>query len=52
VSKPYRSREAPRPQEIADVVADIGRIGEAVGWKPQVSFREGVRRLVEAAPRP
>jgi nucleoside-diphosphate-sugar epimerase len=48
VSKRYRSLGATRRGEIPDVVADIGRIAEAVGWKPLVSFEEGVRRLVEA----
>lgn len=52
VNKPYRSLEASRRQEIPDVVADIGSIDQAVGWKPRVSFREGVRRLVEAESRP
>jgi GDP-4-dehydro-6-deoxy-D-mannose reductase len=47
VSKPYRSLEAPRRQEISDVVANIDAIREAVGWRPSVSFPEGVRRLVE-----
>jgi nucleoside-diphosphate-sugar epimerase len=47
VSKPYRSLEAARRHEIPDVVAAISAITEAVGWKPQVTFREGVRRLVD-----
>lgn len=51
VPKPYRSLQASRREEIADVVADIGRIEAAVGWKPRVSFREGVRRLVEGSRR-
>jgi nucleoside-diphosphate-sugar epimerase len=51
VSKPYRSLETSRPEEIPDVVADIGSIERAIGWKPRVSFREGVRRLVEAESR-
>ena len=52
MKKPYRSRDASRRQEIADVVADIDRIAQATGWTPRVSFREGVRRLVEAEARP
>jgi nucleoside-diphosphate-sugar epimerase len=51
VNKPYRSLDASRRGEIPDVVADIASIDQAVGWKPRVSFREGVRRLVEAESR-
>jgi nucleoside-diphosphate-sugar epimerase len=48
VIKPYRSLGHARPQEIADVVADVGRLEQTVGWKPRVSFHEGIRRLVES----
>jgi len=51
-TKPYRSLGASRREEIPDVVADIGSIARATGWTPQVSFREGVRRLVQAEGRP
>jgi GDP-4-dehydro-6-deoxy-D-mannose reductase len=48
VTKPYRSLGAGRRQEIPDTVADVGSIEKAVGWKPRVSFPEGIRRLVDA----
>ena len=35
-----------RPGEPDCTWADIGRIGAELGWKPQVSFEEGVRRIV------
>ncbi len=48
VNKRYRSLEAMRRYEILDVVAETSAITDAVGWKPRVPFREGLRRLVDA----
>lgn len=38
-----------RKYEIQDVVADISKAKEQLGWVPRVSFRQGIRRLVEEA---
>jgi nucleoside-diphosphate-sugar epimerase len=38
-----------RPRHAADVLAtwaDIGKASELLGWRPQVDFEEGTRRLV------
>lgn len=37
----------PRPGDIRDSLADIGRARELLGYTPQVDFREGIRRTVE-----
>lgn len=36
-----------RPGEPDRTHADISKINQALGWEPQVSFEEGVRRLLE-----
>ena len=33
--------------ETGDFVADISRIGEVLGWRPNVSFAKGLRRVVQ-----
>ena len=46
---PVVSSEEPRPNEIADVRADITRARTFLGWEPRYSFAEGIERLVRAA---
>ena len=36
-----------RPGDIRHAVADVTRIGAALGWRAQVPFEEGLRRLAE-----
>ena len=48
-SKPYRARNEPRPNEIADVVADISALRNAAGWQPRVSFADGMASVVAEA---
>lgn len=36
-----------RKNEIPDVVADITKIRNETGWVPEISFEEGIRRVVE-----
>lgn len=38
---------APRAGDIRDSLADIGLAGDLLGYRPQVEFREGLRRTVE-----
>jgi nucleoside-diphosphate-sugar epimerase len=38
---------APRAGDIRDSLADISLAGELLGYRPQVDFREGLRRTVE-----
>lgn len=49
VEKPYRAREERRTNEISDVVADISALSAATGWQPRISFREGMKTVIEAA---
>jgi GDP-4-dehydro-6-deoxy-D-mannose reductase len=35
-----------RPQEIPDVVADISRAEQVLGWRPQWSFRDGIANML------
>lgn len=35
-----------RPNEIPDVVADISKITRETGWKPAISFEEGIERII------
>ena len=46
--KPYRSLGLRRPAEVMDTVADIARARYDLGWEPQISFREGIQRVVAA----
>jgi len=39
--------EAPRPGEIQRIFLDASRAREVLGWAPEVSFPEGLRRTVE-----
>lgn len=47
-SKPLISRGEPRPDEVFDVVADIGKARRELGWEPEVSLREGLARSLAA----
>jgi UDP-glucose 4-epimerase len=38
---------APRPGEVQSIALDFTRFERAVGWRPQVSLDEGIRRTVE-----
>ncbi len=40
-----------RPGDVRDSVASLGRIHQALGYQPSVSFEEGLRRTVEAEKR-
>ena len=42
------SRLPKRPGEPDCTFADIGKIMKELGWKPKVSFEEGVRRILDA----
>ncbi len=41
-----------RPVDRAELVADTGKLARETGWRPRVSFAEGMRRLVSELPRP
>lgn len=47
ISKKTVSTGEIRKNEIPDVVADISKIKAETGWHPEVTFEEGVRRIVE-----
>lgn len=38
-----------RPNEINDVIADISRAQENLGWQPRHSFPAGIRKIVQVA---
>ena len=42
---PVTSRALVRDQEISNVVADIGLAEKLIGWRPRISFDEGLRRI-------
>jgi nucleoside-diphosphate-sugar epimerase len=48
VSKPVRNTQDVRSNEIMDAVADVTAI-KATGWKPAVTFDQGMRAMVAAA---
>jgi len=45
-SKPLISRENYRPGEVMDVVADISKAKNDVGWEPGISLKEGLRQTL------
>jgi UDP-glucose 4-epimerase len=40
--------QPPRPGDVRDSLASLERIGRVLGYRPLVSFDEGLRRTVEA----
>jgi nucleoside-diphosphate-sugar epimerase len=52
VDKPLRGSGARRPNEILDVVADISRAREQLGWEPQVALIDGLRSMLAASSHP
>jgi len=51
VSKPLISRENYRTGEVMDVVADISKARNDVGWEPGVSLKDGLRQTLLFLPR-
>jgi len=47
ISKKYQSSNERRPIEIDNVVADIRWAKQQLGWTPQTSFKEGIKRCLE-----
>lgn len=47
-SKPVRSLEQPRPEEILDVVADISRAAADFQWIPRLTLRDGLRDTIHS----
>jgi len=43
---PIRSKLVVRSQEIPDVVANIEMANREVGWKPKISFRQGIEKIL------
>ena len=41
--KPVRAEGSARPEEVADVVADISRARREFGWEPRVPLPDGLR---------
>jgi GDP-4-dehydro-6-deoxy-D-mannose reductase len=47
VQKPLHATGEERPEEVLDVVADISRAASALGWRPSVALRDGLRETVD-----
>ena len=47
-SKPVRSLQVTRVQEIDDTRADIARARSELGWSPKHDFRDGIRATIKA----
>lgn len=47
VDKPYRQTGERRPSDLAQAVADVSAIREALGWRPTTSLDAGLRAVVE-----
>jgi nucleoside-diphosphate-sugar epimerase len=45
VSKPWRQTGPTRVTDVSDTVADIARIAEALGWRPQIDLAAGLRGM-------
>ncbi|MFH0895513.1 MAG: GDP-mannose 4,6-dehydratase [Bacteroidota bacterium] len=48
IEKPYKSEKHPRPNEVNDVVADIRKINQVLGWTPETDIRKGLTKCIEA----
>lgn len=48
IQKTYTSANSERKNEIWDVYADISKFSCRFGWKPNVSFEEGITRCINA----
>jgi nucleoside-diphosphate-sugar epimerase len=46
---PVRVRNAPRPTEIPDAVADVRKAAVTLGWRPRVDLESGVAHLVRSS---
>lgn len=46
-NKEVVSKQQVRPNEMNDVVADIAKIFDDIGWKPMTEFRDGLKRCIE-----
>ncbi|MBY0277648.1 NAD(P)-dependent oxidoreductase [Candidatus Binatia bacterium] len=44
-----RVKHTPRPNEIADVVADVRKAGALLGWRPRIELASGVGALLRAS---
>lgn len=44
---PVASDLAERRQEISDVVADIAEAKRVMGWRPQLSFEDGIKQILK-----
>jgi UDP-glucose 4-epimerase len=47
VEPTYVENPIPEYVYVHDTMADISKMTEATGWEPQISFREGLRRICE-----
>jgi len=47
-TKPLFCLERPRPDEVLDMYADIGKARRELGWEPRTNLREGLRLSMEA----
>ena len=47
--KPLRVTGPVRPNEILDVVADVTRAADGLGWRPRIRFTEGLQDTIEMA---
>jgi nucleoside-diphosphate-sugar epimerase len=46
ITKEIISLKKSRPNEIPNVIADISKITGETGWKPKITFEEGIERIV------
>lgn len=46
-NKPIISENSERPNEILNVVADISKAKQELGWAPKYSFEDGIREILE-----
>lgn len=47
IKKPIVSKNRRRKNEVMDVVADISKIKKELGWKPKITFSEGIKIVLE-----